>query len=186
MDTYEAKELLADSLRCLARSMEQIRLREIEKVVGEDEVMQDHLAECTWAHVPYDGMSVDDCCDYLKRLYKGFDEASKHEIKMERKFNMAEYDVAHICDMVNTFIGHGFPDELVACAREIEKLAKHTLPAKDLYVKSDTMCGHVVNSFLKRAEEIIEKHHYKNWKKGDYSLSLGYLGAWMKRLYWNQ
>lgn len=47
MNTYEAKELLANSLRCLAMSMEQIRLREIEKVVGREEPMQDHLAECT-------------------------------------------------------------------------------------------------------------------------------------------
>ena len=34
MDTYEAKKILADSLRCLARSMDQIRLRELEKVSG--------------------------------------------------------------------------------------------------------------------------------------------------------
>lgn len=41
MDTYEAKKLLADSLRCLARSMDQIRLRELEKVMGDDEPMQE-------------------------------------------------------------------------------------------------------------------------------------------------
>ena len=43
MNTYEAKELLANSLRCLAMSMEQIRLREIEKVVGREEPMQDGM-----------------------------------------------------------------------------------------------------------------------------------------------
>ena len=35
MNTYEAKELLANSLKCLAMSMEQIRQRETEKVMGD-------------------------------------------------------------------------------------------------------------------------------------------------------
>ena len=187
MNTYEAKNLLLQSLRCLAMSMEQIRLREIEKVAGYDEPMQDHLAQCTCGvSTPYEGSSVENCCEYLQKLYKGFEEASNHEILLESKFEMASFDVAHICDMIMGFIGHEFPENLIRCAREIDELAYKTLPAKDLYVKSDTMCKNVVACFLKRADKVIEKHGYKNWKTGEYSLSLGYLGEWMKRKYWAQ
>ena len=186
MNTYEAKILLRQSLRCLAMSMEQIRLREIEKVAGVDEPMQDHLAQCTCTLTPYEGSSVEDCCEYLKKLYMGFEEASNHEILLERKFEMASFDVAHICDMIMGFIGHEFPENLIKCAREIDALVYKTLPAKDLYEKSDTMCKNVVNSFLKKADKVIEKHGYKNWKDGEYSLSLGYLGEWMKRKYWEE
>ena len=64
MNTYEAKVLLANSLRCLVMSMEQIRLREIEKVVGREEPMQDHLAQCTCGvSTPYEGSSVENCCE---------------------------------------------------------------------------------------------------------------------------
>lgn len=46
MDCYELKELLAESVRNLARTMDQVRLRELEKCVGKDEPMQDHLSIC--------------------------------------------------------------------------------------------------------------------------------------------
>ena len=182
MNTYEAKKLLLQSLRCLAMSMEQIRQRETEKVMGDDEPMQDHLAECTSARTPYEGWSVDDCCLYLKRLYEGFDLASKHEILMERKFDYPDYDVAHICDMVMGFIGHGFPDGLVACAREINDVAKRLLKAKTHFMKGDRFCEQVVTDFLTQAETIMEKHGFKDWKDGEYSLSMGYLASWMQRM----
>ena len=53
MNTYEAKKLLLQSLRCLAMSMEQIRQRETEKVMGDDEPMQDHLALDGRARINY-------------------------------------------------------------------------------------------------------------------------------------
>ena len=53
MDTFEAKNLLEESVRCVARMMEQIRLRECEKVMGLDEPMQDHLAQCSQTFAPY-------------------------------------------------------------------------------------------------------------------------------------
>lgn len=184
MDTYEAKVLMEDSVRCLARMMEQIRLREIGKVVGDDEPMQDHLAQCVSPVPPYEGMSFEDCMEYLKDLHDGFKEASDHEIKMGRTFSPAEIELGHICDMVMGFIGHGFPDELIACAHEIKNLVPARLPAKDLYVKSDTMCKHVVAHLQKEAETIIKKHGYKTWADGDYSLPLVYLSTWFRKQYW--
>ena len=46
MDCYELKELLAESVRNLARTMDQVRLRELENCAGKDEPMQDHLSIC--------------------------------------------------------------------------------------------------------------------------------------------
>ncbi len=183
MDTYEAKELLANSLRCLAMSMEQIRLRETEKCMGYEEPMQDHLAECTWARHPHDMMSVKDCLEYLGRLYKGFEEASDHEILAGKKFTFAESELANICDMIVGFINHQFPDDLVECAREVNRAAQKQLDANWKHVKSMEHCKQVVAEFLKEADGIIEKHGWKNWKDGEYSLPLGYLGSWMEREY---
>ena len=184
MDTYEAKELMEDSLRCLARMMEQIRLREIEKVVGYDEPMQDHLAQCVSPVPPYEDMDFDKCLEYIKDLHQGFKEASDHEIKLERLFAPANFEVGHICDMVMGFIGHGFSDDLVACAQEIYQVAKEVLPRGRNYVKSEKGCKRMLEAFVPKAKDIIEKHGYKTWADGDYSLPLGYLETWMKRQYW--
>lgn len=185
MDTYEAKELLEDSVRCLARMMEQIRLREIEKVIiYDDEPMQDHLAQCVSPVPPYEDMDFDKCLEYIKDLHQGFKEASDHEIKLERLFAPENHEVGHICDMVMGFIGHGFSDNLVACAQEINLVAKEALPRGRNYVKSEKGCQKMMEAFVKKAKDIIEKHGYKTWGDGTYSLPLGYLGAWMRRQYW--
>ena len=186
MNTYEAKVLLRQSLICLAMSMEQIRLRETEKCIGYDEPMQDHLAQCTSTKVPYEMSSVEDCCEYLNRLYKGFEEASNHEIQMEKKFMMADFDVAHICDMVMGYIGHDFPEDLVECAREINNVADELLPPFSKHIQNDKGCKKLLGSFLKKADEIIKRHHLQTWKDGEYSLPLGYLHDWMRRRYWEE
>ena len=189
MDTYEAKNLLADSLRCLCRSMEQIRLRECQKCVGYDEPMQDHLAECTHAIVPYDDSSVEECLEYLKLLYQGFTEAFEHEhlantVAME---NSDSFYVTHICDMVRSFIGHGFPDNLVACAREINDLAmKLNNPYDKTRIKSEKGYKKLMEKFIPKTVEIIKKYNEQTWNDGEYSLTIGYLEAWMNRLYWGK
>ena len=33
-----------------------------------------------------------------------------------------------------------------------------------------------------QAETIMEKHGFKDWKDGEYSLSMGYLASWMQRM----
>lgn len=186
MNTFEAKNLLVNSLRCLARSMEQIRLREIEKVAGDDEPMQDHLAQCTCALTPYEGSSMEDCCKYLQYLYKGFKEASDHEIKLERTFKMGDYDVAHLCDILKGFIGHNFPDDLVDCATEIAGVYRQALRALGHYIQSDEGCDQFVSDILPKAIEIIKKHDMMYWKEGEYSITVGYLISWLKNHYWNQ
>ena len=186
MNTYEAKVLLRQSLVCLAMSMEQIRIRETEKCMGYDEPMQDHLAQCTTTKTPYEMSSVEDCCEYLNSLYKGFEEASNHEILMEKKFEMADFDVAHICDMVMGYIGHGFPDNLVDCAREINDVADELLPPYSKYIQNDKGCKKLLSLFLKKTDEIIKKHHLQTWNDGEYSLPLGYLHDWMRRRYWEK
>lgn len=98
MDTYEAKVLMEDSVRCLARMMEQIRLREIGKVVGDDEPMQDHLAQCVSPVPPYEGMSFEDCMEYLKDLHD--------DVKSD---TMCKHVVAHLQKEAETIIKkHGY------------------------------------------------------------------------------
>lgn len=184
MDCYEAKELLADGLRCLARSMAQIKAREVEKCVGVDEPMQDHLAECTHSIRPYEESSVEDCCQYLQLLYKGFDEAFEHEHLKCEKFAFADLDEADIADMVMGFINHRFPDDLCACAKEIRVIADKLVSPYGKHKTSETDYTKKVNKFISECDRIIEKHHLRTWGKGDYSLPLGYLESWFSRRYW--
>lgn len=186
MDTYEAKVLLEDSVRCLARMMDQIRLRELEKCVGWNEPMQDHLAQCVSPCHPYEGSDFKECLEYLKDLHKGFKTASDHEIKMGRTFKPGNIELGQICDMAWGFIGHGFPEKLVACAKEIEELALQVLPQGKNRTKSDKVCQDMLKAFCSKAASIIEKYGYKDWSEGDYSIQLGYLSAWMYRKYWEK
>lgn len=187
MDTYEAKELLEESVRCVARMMEQIRLREIEKVEGYDEPMQDHLAECTWAVVPHDETSFEDCMKYLERLYEGFSIAAEHESLANNVAlkNKKYFYLTHIADMVMGMVGHGYPENLVNCAMEIDAVAMKLLPPGKNYIKSDKDCKKILTAFIKKAKEIIKKYHLQTWEEGRFSLPLAYLHDWMKRLYWN-
>ena len=186
MDTFEARELLDESVCCLARMMDQIRLRETEKVMGWDEPMQDHLAQCTWAHAPYEGDSFEDCIEYLQRLRKGFIEAYEHESKAEdvAAKNGRNYDITHICDMVMGGIFHNFPDDLVECAKEISKVADSILPPGKVYKKNDKHCNRLLGRFISKAEKIIKDHDQQYWEEGRFSLPLAYLVSWMERRYW--
>ena len=182
----EALMALRLELSSLCMLMESVRQEQIDKVAGEYLPMQDHLAQCTSTKVPYEMSSVEDCCEYLKRLYKGFEEASNHEIQMEKKFKMADFDVAHICDMVMGYIGHYFPEDLVECAREIDDVANELLPPFSKHIQNDKGCKKLLGLFLKKADEIIKRHHLQTWKDGEYSLPLGYLHDWMRRRYWEK
>ena len=187
MDTLEAKVLMEDSVCCLARMMEQIRLREIEKAADlHDEPLQDHLAECTSAIAPFEGMDFNNCLEYLKNLHEGFKVASDHEDKVERLVVLDDYDATHICDMVMGFIGHGFPQDLMSCASEIKRMARDLLRSKKSHTRSDKGCQKLLEEFVPKAEEIITKHGYKLWNDGQYSLPLGYLQSWMELRYWNK
>ena len=188
MDTFEAKNLLEESVRCVARAMEQIRLREIEKIEGYDEPMQDHLAECTWAEVPHDETSFEDCLKYLERLHEGFRIAAEHEdLACEiAKKNKYDFDLTHIADMVMGMVGHGYPDNLVNCAKEINGVALKLLPPGEKYVKCGKGCEKILIAFMREADEIIKKFHLQTWGDDDFSLPLAYLHDWMKRKYWNE
>ena len=78
--------------------MEQIRHREIEKVMDDDEPMQDFLAECCCTIRPHEGSTAEDCIKYLDRLYKGFSEASEHTILMNRNYAFERDKVLHFLE----------------------------------------------------------------------------------------
>ena len=186
MDTHEANQLMEESLRCLARMMEQIKLREIGKVVGWDEPMQDHLAQSAYACIPSEHTSFKDCIEYLVQLHKGFEEATEHEILSSKVADREgnNYDITHIADMVMGGIFHKFPDDLLACAKEIYEEYFRILPPYKKYVKNDKGCRKVLDEFIPKVVEIIKKHDLQTWKDGEYSLPIGYLETWMARNYW--
>lgn len=186
MDTYEAKNLLYGGLCNLARMMDQIRIRECEKVMGIDEPMQDHLAMCVAGSIPYEGASVKDLCNYFQRLYDGFKEASDHDILIGRKFHVSDYEVPYVCDMIVGFIGHGYHDDLVACAREVYAVAKELVNPFERCPKSEKNFRKIMTEFFDRVIPITRKYGYDISDEKGFSVPIGYLSSWMERRYWNK
>lgn len=185
MDCYELKELLAESVRNLARTMDQVRLRELEKCVGKDEPMQDHLSICVeTAFRPYEGSTVEECCDYLLKLYNGLEEVVQHDRLMHQHYKYTDYESALVADMVAGNIKHGFPNDLIYCAMEIKAYADKLVPPNGKHSKTKAEYEKIAKNFWEECEKIIEKYNLRKWEKGSYSLPLGYLEAWLERRYW--
>ena len=179
MEYIEAKELLENSVRCVAMSMEQIRRRLIDHVEGKDEPMQDHLAECTWAIQPYEFSSMEDCLKYLELLYNGLKHAAAHDEVVNRQ-ELYVNDVALIADMLRGFTLSKYPDYLLECARDVADDAQILL-RKYASVKTEENRRICVASFLEDLKEIAEDHGVKLQDEGKFSLPLAYLHDWMCR-----
>lgn len=181
MEYIEAKELLENSVRCVAMSMEQVRRRLIEQVVGKDEPMQDHLAECTWAIQPYESSSMEDCLKYLEHLYDGLNHAAEHDDVVNNQ-ELYVNDVALIADMLRGFTLSKYPDYLLDCARDVSDDAQILLRkyAREKTEENRRIC---VTSFLEDVQEIAEDHGVKLHEEGRFSLPLAYLHDWMCREY---
>lgn len=179
MEYIEAKELLENSVRCVAMSMEQIRIRLIDHVVGRDEPMQDHLASCTWAILPYEWSSMEDCLKYLGHLYEGLKHAAEHD-DVVNKQGLYVNDVALIADMLRGFTLSKYPDYLLDCARDVSDVAQILL-RRYACEKTEENRKECVTLFLSDVKEIAEDHGVNLNNDGKFSLPLAYLHDWMCR-----
>ena len=183
MEYIEAKELLENSVRCVAISMEQIRRRLLDQVVGRDEPMQDHLAECTWAIQPYEWSSMEDCLKYLEHLYDGLKHAAEHDDVVNRQ-ELYINNVALIADMLRGFTLSKYPDYLLNCARDVSDNAQ-TLLRKYASVKTEKNRRKCITLFLNDVKERAKEYGVNLNVEGNFSLPLAYLHDWMCREFEN-
>lgn len=183
MEYIEAKELLENSVRCVAMAMEQIRHRMIDYVMERNEPMQDHLAECSWAIHPYEGSTMKDCLDYLRHLHDGLTKAAEHDREVNTK-GLYTNDVALIADMLRGFICTKYPDYLLECARDVSAEARLLLLAYGRKKRSEDNRKKMLTEFMTKVKTLAEKHgvDLQN-SRGQFSLPLAYLQAWMYRKY---
>lgn len=179
MEYIEAKGLLENSVRCVAMSMEQIRHRLIDRVMGKDEPMQDHLAECTWAIQPYEFSSVKECLEYLGHLYDGLSYAAKHDDAVNKQ-ELYQNNVALIADMLRGFTLSKYPEYLLNCARDVSDDAG-VLLRKYASEKTEENRMACVTSFLQDVKDMAEDYGVNLHEEGKFSLPLAYLHDWMCR-----
>ena len=171
------------TLRSTCMMLEVVRNEQIDKAICYDHLpLQDHFAQCVPPKTMYEGSSIEECLEYLRRFYKGLKEAREHEIIAYRKGVMHEPDVVYITDMLRGFIGHGFPDNYVACAKECYAVYERLQP-KYRGVKSDKKRLEWQREVMTEIDKICRKHKVKFTIDGEWTLSEGYLMEWLCRKY---
>ena len=171
------------NLRSTCMMLEVVRNEQLDKAIYYDHLpMQDHLAQCVPTKTIYEESSIEDCLEYLGQLYKGLKEASDH---VKRAYNItpiSQPEVADFVDMLWGFIGHKFPDNYVACAKECCGVYERLQP-KYRGVKSDKKRQEWQREVMIEIDKICKKHKVKFTIDGEWTLSEGYLMEWLCRKY---
>ena len=182
-DAIDAMEM---NLRSTCMMLEAVRHNQIDKAVMYDWLpMQDHLAQCVTPNTMYDKTSVKGCLVYLKQLYKGLTEAMEHYEKGNDKVGASNLEVTEFVDMLIGYIGHNFPDNYVACARECVKAYEQT-PIDADEDKNDENFISWRRKVLDKFDAILNKHEIDITNKGEWCIREGYLVEWLGRKYWKE
>ena len=181
MYLHEVLNLMRLCLVSQCMFLEKLRNQEIDKVMNIYPPMQDHLAECTWATVPYEDWDVKKCLQYLKRLHDGLTQAYEHGQLAIKKGLDEDFNVVIIADMLWGHIYNNFPDNLVDCAREVWDLVKKMTPEKA--EKSKEKCLEWQRSVMKEIKPICDKHEVDFPIDKEWTIQEGYMMSWLGNLY---
>jgi hypothetical protein len=113
----------------------------------------------------------------------GFD--NEFFVRLDNKVKVvaiAADDVVYIVDMLRGFIGHGFPDNYVACAKECYRVYERLKP-KYRGIKSDKRRLEWQREVMTEIDKLCKKHKVKFSIDGEWTLSEGYLMDWLGRKY---
>ncbi len=174
MELIEANELVQNSIRSLAMLVETVRQEQIDKVVGVNEPMQDHLAECYVGCTLYEGTDIGDCCDFLKHVADGLNEAAEHSVlQAEQRLNGTE---GMIVDMLEGMVVNCYEREYGAAAKEILVCLKQMRTTGCMTEKE----------FVTQAMEMVRRVCGKHGVRlSDEKLSIQelYFISWLKRVF---
>lgn len=179
----EALKTMRMGLVSQCMMLEEVRRREVFKVMGEYQPMQDHLAECTWAQTPDLGWDVEKCLKYLASLHEGLQDAFLHGQMASKKGLDKDFDVAIIADMLKGGINHNYPDNLVNCAKEVNELVKKMTP-KVAKKGNENRLGWQ-RKVMREIKNICDKYNIDFPIYGRWTIQEGYMMEWLKDIYEN-
>ena len=183
MEYIEAKDLLENSVRCMAMSMEQIRRRLIEHASKYSEPMQDHLAQCCTGFPPYESSSMESCLEYLKQLHEGLAVAARHDAFVEdHKLYINNAD--EIADMMMGYIYESIPKHVMKSAREVAQTV-YPLLVRYATKKSDKNRQLMVDAFIDEVKASAKRNGVRLDCNGTFSLPISYLCSWIVNKYGN-
>lgn len=177
----EALKTMRMGLVSQCMMLEEVRRREVFKVMGEYPPMQDHLADCTLNETPDLEWDVEDCLTYLEYLHNGFRQAFLHGQLATKKGLDKDFDVAIIADMLWGGINHNYPDNLVNCAKEVNELIKKMKPKVAKQV-NDYRLGWQ-RKVIQEIKNICEKYEVDFPIYDEYTIQEGYMMEWLKGIY---
>jgi hypothetical protein len=154
---------------------------EFNKVVDENQALQDYYAENVHPSSSVNWQQVDACEAFTQRALNGMGEVARH-YEEARKWGL-EGESLHVVDMVWGWAPHVFEEDTVATGREILEVANQCQPDK-LTIRSDAGARAYIDKVMKQVQQIAEKHDVDIDITDVYSLTTGYLCNWLMAKYW--
>jgi hypothetical protein len=158
MDVLELKKLYDSSVCNLARYLDCCIRMELEKVRGNDDVMQDHWAEALFS-VMRNRNDVRDCLEFLSKAGNAINDAVAQEEAFEKHFKTFEVEPPLIAKMLVGHIGFKVDKKLVECSRKVKITAGEIL-AKKKKKLSRVECEKLTREFLDAIIPMTEKYGY--------------------------
>ena len=181
MFLHEALKTMRMGLVSQCILLEEVRRKEVCKVMGEYQPMQDHLANCTWGDTPDLEWDVEDCLTYLENLHTGFKQAFLHGQLAIKKGLDKDFDVAIIADMLRGDIENNYPDNYVNCAKEVNELVKKMTP-KVAKQGNENRLGWQ-RKVMREIKNICDKYNVDLPIYGRWTIQEGYMMEWLKGIY---
>ena len=176
MDVIELKKLYDSSVCNLARYLDCCIGMELEKVRGNDDVMQDHWAEAEFS-VMRNQNDVRDCLEFLRKAGNAINDAVAQEEAFEKHFKTFEVEPRLIAKMLVGHIGFKVDKKLAECSRMVKITAGGILSKKKKKM-SKVERENLVREFMGVVIPMAEKYGIHLTYEGALDLNGMYLEAW--------
>ena len=141
--------------------------------------MQDYYAEnCDRMRDDY--RYEEDCSPFVQCLIDALKEMDDH-LKQGQALGLTPMEQTTL-DILWSWVPHNYPDNYVACAREVAQLIENALPPSIVEPRSKEAFKIHFSQLLKETKLLAEKYDV-DFVTDRYNLTLGYLYDWMQTMY---
>ncbi len=179
MDLLEVKKLYEDNVRVMTKNLYEILNLQIERVLGNDDALQDHLVGIKGGMCYVnEGLTIDECLDFIERFNQGMNDI-KHQINWDDDhYSYQNWDASVIGHLLNGCINGRLTEELADCAIKVNDLA-NTLLNNASHKRTDKEFKRLLNRFIngvivyaKEASIYVDEEmpflYLQFWFKGKY------------------
>ena len=179
MDIIEANNWLLNSLRAMALGAKEILTNQIRKQIGENDPMQDYLAESQRRWI-FEESSGKDCAEFLKNVTSTLSYAVEHE-RLAAKNGLSE-DELMVMDILFGFVSNAFVPEYVEAAKKIVPEVKRINP-RSFGAFNDENKLKFQRAAGKKIAEICKSLNVRVSFDGQWTITEGYIMSWLERIY---